>query len=168
CNIDPIAVDTLALDNDIAQVDANAKLHAAVGRKFGVSGAELMLDGDGTLHSLDHTGKLRQQVIAWGVHDAPPVLLDESGHQLAVRRDGTHCRCLILTHEAAIPLDISAEDCRKPAFHAHTLPALMVACLTDPEVGLTAERVEAWRNNWNEALLCSCNAYSSYSRSQPS
>jgi hypothetical protein len=64
------------------------------------------------LHRLDHTRKLRQQVIPRGVYHATPVLLDEGGHQLTVCRDGADRRHLILTHEAAIPFDIGAEDRR--------------------------------------------------------
>src|SRR5262249_9421786 len=165
-NIDSIAVDALALDDDISQVDADTKLHTALHGQRGVPGFELVLDGDGALYRFDHAGKLRQQVVPWGVHDAPPVLLDESGHHLAIRRYSTHGCRLILAHEAAIPLDICAEDRRKLAFHAPTLPELRVACLPDPEVGRTTERVAQWCDNRNEVLLCGCAPYPSCSRSR--
>ena len=137
-----------------------------MGRPLGVPDSQFLLDGDGALHRLHHTGKLRQQVIPRGVHDPPPVLLDEAGHHLPIAGYGADGRHLVLAHETAIPLDIGAEDRRKPAFHAHMLPELMVACLPDPEGSLTAERVEEWRGNWNEALLCGCEQYSSCSRSR--
>ena len=38
--------------------------------------------------------------------------------------------------------------------HAHMLPEIMVACLPDPEMGLMVARVEEWRDNLYEALLC--------------
>src|SRR5262249_55446592 len=140
-DIDHISVAALAFHHHIAQIDANAELHAAVRRQLGVPDFQLALDGHGTLHGLDHTGKLRQQIIPRGVHDAPPVLLDERGHELPVGGDGTDGRYLVLAHEAAVSLHIRAEDRRKLPFHAHTLPELMVACLTDLKGSLTAERV---------------------------
>ena len=142
-DVDPIPIDPFSLGNDIPQVDANAKFHATVREQLSISGFEFALDSDGALHGLHHTGKLRQQVIARGVHDPPPVLLDEASHHLPIGGDGTDGRHLVFAHEAAIPLDIGAEDRRKPAFHAHTLPVLMVACLTDLE---GASRQREWKN----------------------
>ena len=40
--------------------------------------------GNGAPHRLDHADKLHQQVIARGVYDAPPVLLDAGGHHLPI------------------------------------------------------------------------------------
>jgi hypothetical protein len=44
----------------------------------------------------------------------------------------------------------------------------MVACLTDPEVGLTVEKVEEWCDNLPEALLGGWKPYPSCSQSRSS
>jgi hypothetical protein len=84
-NVDAIPIDPFLLDDDIAEVNADAKFHAAVERQLCVPEAQFVLDSDCALHRLHHTGKFCQQVIPRGVHDATPVLLDEGGHEVTVR-----------------------------------------------------------------------------------
>src|SRR4029434_9066804 len=116
-NIDPISIDLLPLRNDISQVDAQAKLHLTPDRELHIPRVDLLLDGDCTLHRLQHTGKLGQQVISWGVYDATSVLLHDSVNDASIELQGVDGRLLILAHQAAIPRDISTEDRRKFACH---------------------------------------------------
>jgi hypothetical protein len=78
---------------------------------------EFPLDGDCTLHGIQDTGKLRQQIIPGGVHDATAVLLDEGGDDIPVGRHGADGGLFILAHQAAIPRDIGTEDRRQFARH---------------------------------------------------
>src|SRR4029434_2443533 len=78
---------------------------------------ELPLDGDRTLHRIQHTGKLGQHVIPWGVHDTTAVLLDEGGNDVPVGRYGADGGLFILAHQAAIPRDIGTEDRRQSPRH---------------------------------------------------
>jgi len=67
-DVDPIPVETIALDNDIPQVDANTEHHLAGRWQLRVPGFEVVLNRYGTLHRIDHAGELREQVIPRGVH----------------------------------------------------------------------------------------------------
>ena len=87
-NVDPVAIDPLPLGDDIAQVDAAAKPHAAMWRQLGISNVALLLDDDRAPHHLEHTGTLHQQVLPWGVHDTAPVLLDEVANFVELQRKG--------------------------------------------------------------------------------
>jgi hypothetical protein len=49
------------------------------------------------------------------------MLLDEGGHDLTIGREALDRRVLIVTHEAAVALDISTEDGGKLPFHSCTL-----------------------------------------------
>src|SRR5262249_13801798 len=64
-DVDPVPVELFPVDDDIPQVDADAKLHTAVDRKFAVASVKLPLDGHRTLHGIDHAGELGQHVIPW-------------------------------------------------------------------------------------------------------
>ncbi len=86
-------------------------------RQGRVPRVEIPLDGDRTLHRIQHTGKLGQQVIPWGVHDATAVLLDEGGDDVPVDRPGADGSLFILAHQAAILHDIGTEDRRQFARH---------------------------------------------------
>jgi hypothetical protein len=44
------------------------------------------------------------------------VLLDNFGNNLPVSGDGADCGFLVLTHEAAVALDIGTEDCGELTF----------------------------------------------------
>lgn len=45
------------------------------------------------------------------------MLLNETGHDLTIGRQGANRRLFILTHEATVTLDISTEDGRELALH---------------------------------------------------
>src|SRR6516165_3915395 len=87
-DVDPVPVKLFPFDNDIPQVDADAKLHTAVDRKFAIASVQLPLDGHRTLHGIDHAGKLGQQVIPWRVEDSTVVLLHEGVDKCLVDGQG--------------------------------------------------------------------------------
>ncbi len=68
-DIDPIAVYVLALNDDVAKVDADTELDAACFRYVGISFGHTPLHFDSALHGLDDTGKLKQQAVAHGLDD---------------------------------------------------------------------------------------------------
>ena len=77
-----------------------------------------MLNLDGAVHGIDHTGKLGQQIITGRIDHPAAVLLDERGDHLAVGGEGADGGFFIVPHETAVACDIGAEDRRQLAFHA--------------------------------------------------
>src|SRR5262245_44013281 len=112
-DVDPIPVETLALDNYIPQVDANTEHHLAGHWQLSVPRFEVVLNRCRTLHRIDHAGELREQVIPRGVHHPTPRSLDVGGHHVAVGGEGSDGCHLIVAHEAAVALDIGSEDGRE-------------------------------------------------------
>jgi hypothetical protein len=65
-----------SLDNDIAEIDANAKPDASLVRKLRLTVDHPALHFNGAAHSIDDAGKLSQQAVAGIFDDAAPVLLN--------------------------------------------------------------------------------------------
>jgi len=122
-DVDPVTVDLIALDHHVAEVDADAELHPALRRQLRVFSAERGLNIHRAVHRLDHAGELGQNAIAGGVYEAAVVLLDQAVDDLAVSGQSSKCRLLISPHEAAVAVDVGAEDSGELAFHTHLSPA---------------------------------------------
>src|SRR5215831_3812053 len=60
-DVDAIAKDVAVLDDDVTDVDADAKLDAVVGRDAGITPGHLALHLDGTAQRIHHTAKLDEQ-----------------------------------------------------------------------------------------------------------
>src|SRR5262249_49382822 len=73
-DVDPVAVDVPLFDDDIAQIDADAKLDALICRDFVIALARGALDRHRTSHRFDDAGKFHQQSVAGGLDDAAFVL----------------------------------------------------------------------------------------------
>jgi hypothetical protein len=63
------------------------------------------------MNRIHDSRELRRHIIAFGIYHPAMVTLGEVGHYLSVSGDGLHFSMLVIAHEAAIPLYISAEDC---------------------------------------------------------
>src|SRR4029453_11678075 len=79
-DVHPVPVDSVTLNNHLAEIDTNPELHAAVNRQGSVSRGEFLLDTDGALDGGHHAGKLGEEVIPWRVHHAPAMLAHQRGH----------------------------------------------------------------------------------------
>ena len=75
-DIDAVAVDVVLVDDDIADVDPDAKLNALLGRDCHVARHHLALQLDGAPHRIDDARKFDKQPVASFTDDAPAVLLD--------------------------------------------------------------------------------------------
>src|ERR1700676_604353 len=71
---DPIAVDGVAVDDDVAEVDADTELDAVVHRYIGVALCHAALDIDRASHRIDDTSKFDEHAVASGLDDAAVVL----------------------------------------------------------------------------------------------
>jgi hypothetical protein len=93
-------VDVVALDNDIAEVDADAELDPLIGRRDSrVTLDHCPLHFDRAAHSIHDTRELRQQAVAGVLHDPAPMLFDlriDKLHEMGF--EPLVCAFLIGTH----------------------------------------------------------------------
>src|SRR6266851_703677 len=108
-DVDAVAVDLLAIDHHVAEVDADAELHPPLGWQIRVLGLERGLDLDGALDGIHDAGELGEYAVAGGIDEASVMLLDQRIDQLAMRGQSTKSGLLVLPHEAAIAEDIGTE-----------------------------------------------------------
>ena len=115
-HVNAVAVDVVAHDDDVADVDADAEHDAPVLRNVGVSRRHRALDFHGALHRLDHAGILDEQPVAHLLDDAAAVLRDRAIDQrFAVRLEARQRADLIDAHEPAIAHHIGGQDGGQPA-----------------------------------------------------
>ena len=75
-DVDAVAVDVVALDDHVAEIDADAQLDAVVRRDIRVPLGHRLLHLDRAAHRIDDAGKLHQHAVAGGLDDAAVVLGD--------------------------------------------------------------------------------------------
>jgi hypothetical protein len=75
-NVDAIAEDVAILDDDVADIDAHAKLDATLWRCGSVAGGHFALHLDRATHRVDDAGELGKEAIAGRLDDATPMLGD--------------------------------------------------------------------------------------------
>src|SRR5208283_3601428 len=115
-DIDAVAINVALVDDDVAEVDADAELYPFVGRHVGVAPDHFALDLDGIAHRIDDAGELGQEAVAGGLDDAAPVLGDLGVAELApYRRQRDQGAFLVGAHQPRIAGDIGRQDRRQPA-----------------------------------------------------
>ena len=102
----------VAFLDDIAQMDADPELDAAVLRHAGIALDHAVLHLDGAAHGVHHTAELDQRSIA-GALDHPPVVhgdgrIDQVAAQCPQPRQGT---IFVRAGEPAVPDHVGGQDC---------------------------------------------------------
>ena len=119
-DIDAVAVEVVALDDHIAEIDADAQFDAVVRFDAGVALRYRLLHRDGAPHCIDDAGKFDQQTVAGGLDDPPVMLGDLRIDELMAQRIQSSERAfLIRPHQPRIPRHIGGEDRSEPAGLAH-------------------------------------------------
>jgi hypothetical protein len=99
-DIHAITMNVVAIDDDIAQIDADAQHQLLRRRDMGIAFGHALLDFQRTLGGFDNAGKFQQQPIAHGLDDTPATGRDRRVDQLSPM--GAQC-CkragLVNTHE---------------------------------------------------------------------
>jgi hypothetical protein len=85
-DIDAIAEDVVVVDDDVAEIDADAKLDAALARDTVIAQRHLALQFDRAAHRIDDAREFDQEPVAGGLDDAPAMLGDFRISELAVDR----------------------------------------------------------------------------------
>src|SRR5262249_16673234 len=107
---------------DVADIDADAKLDAAVGRNTGVAPGHLTLRLDGTAQCIDHTTEFDEQPVAGGLDQAPAVLGDFRVDYLGAERlQAFEGAALVGSKQPGVARHIGREDRRETAGLAHVV-----------------------------------------------
>src|SRR5262249_22295523 len=110
-DVDAVAVDILAFNDDVAKVDANPEFDAAAFGRGTVALNHARLDGDCTAHGLDRASEGHQQPIAGPLNDAATVSSDQGSDAPAgMRNEPTKRALLVVAHEPAIAGDVKRHD----------------------------------------------------------
>src|SRR5262249_13813922 len=88
--VDAVAAQPYVLNDDVAEIDADAKPHLPRRRQLGVARPERALDLDGGLRGVDDAPELRQDVVARSVDDAAAVAADRGRDDLPRLREGAN------------------------------------------------------------------------------
>src|SRR6202051_4436336 len=70
-NIDAVTENVVPVDDDVADIDADAKDDALVLRYIDISFGHAALNLDGTSHGVDHAGELNESAVPGILDDAP-------------------------------------------------------------------------------------------------
>src|SRR5262249_32820464 len=123
-DIDSVSVDVIAINDDVTDVDANAKRYLPICGYAHIALGHPPLHVNRAANRIDDTGKLEQQAVASGRGDAATVLGDLRVDQLSpVGLERGQRAALVAAHEAGIARDIGGDYRGESALVArHPLP----------------------------------------------
>ena len=75
-DIDPVPVDVVSVNNDVAEIYANAKLNSLCFRRALIVASRSPLDRGGALDGIDDACELNQRAVAHELDDTPMELFD--------------------------------------------------------------------------------------------
>ena len=81
-HVDAVAVNIVAINGNVAEIDADAEGQAPVLVDRFVAPRHAELNGDGAVDGADHAREFQQQPVAHGLDDAPAMLGDQLVDQL--------------------------------------------------------------------------------------
>ena len=107
CDVDPVAVDVVLVDDDVAEIDADAEPYATRLQNIRVAHPHLALDLDRAAHRVDDAGEFDEQPVAGRLNDATAMFGDLGIGYFASQR----CECragalLVLSHQPRVASDI--------------------------------------------------------------
>ena len=126
-DVDPVTEQVLAVDHDIADMYADAKLHRLVCRLLCALRGDRRLHRDRTLHGIDRAGEIGDDAVAGGVEDPAAVRRDQSVDDGAARLQPRERADLVARHQPAVAGNVGGENRGEFAFdrpdrHAWLLP----------------------------------------------
>jgi hypothetical protein len=119
-HVDAVAIKVVALDDHVAEIDADAPFDAIVRRDTRVTLGHYLLHLDGAAHRIDDTGKFHQQPVTGGLDDAAVVLGDLWLDELMAQcLEAFERAFLVRPHQPRISRHIGGEDRGQPTGLAH-------------------------------------------------
>src|SRR6266404_6944100 len=109
-DIHGVAEEIVALNYDVADVDADAEPHLLADRSIRIRLRDGVLDRDSTLHGVNGAGEIGDEAIASRGEDPTAMRGDQSIDDNPVRVKGSERADLIEPHKAAVALDICCKD----------------------------------------------------------
>ena len=111
-DIDAVAHEVaVALLDDVADVNADAKLDALVGRDLGVALHHRPLDFNGAVHCVDHAAELDDAAVAGALDDAAVMHGDGRVNQVAAKGPkASEDSIFIRTREPRVADDVGHQD----------------------------------------------------------
>src|SRR5271169_1480388 len=119
-DIDAVPEYVVSVDDDVADIDANAQQERRSLGGWRAAPAQVALDADGAGDRVDRARELGEQAVAGGLDDASPVAgysrIDAVGPQ---GLEGAQRADLVFSHEAAVADHVGGQDRREPALGGH-------------------------------------------------
>ena len=109
-DVDAVAEDVVTLDEHIAEMDADAPLHAAVAGNCGIPLRRHLLQRQGAFDGADHRGELDQHTVAGRFEDPPVMLSDERIGSDLMLTHRLHRARFVEPHQPAVADDVSRKD----------------------------------------------------------
>ena len=109
--VDAVAIEIAALDNHIADIDADAQEDAMLRGRLGILRVHCFLNVDSAFHGVDDAGELDEDAVTHKLEDTPAMLRNR-WHQdiVAARPQQRHRARFILLHEAAVANHVGGKD----------------------------------------------------------
>ncbi len=117
--VHPVAVNVVALDDDVANADAHAIGNPPAFGNTGVAPSHLTLHIDGEVDSVHNAAELHEGAVAHQLDD-PTAKIVALGlnHFLALGLELSERTSLVSSHEAAVTDNVGSEDGGQPALYA--------------------------------------------------
>src|SRR5439155_5766173 len=109
-DVDPVTEQVLAINHDIADMDANAELHRLVDGSCRVLRGDRALYRDRALHGIDRAGEVGDDAVAGGVEDPAPMRLDQTIDDDAARLQPGERVDLVARHQPAVAGNVGGKD----------------------------------------------------------
>jgi hypothetical protein len=109
-DVNAVTEDIAAVDDYVAEIDADAHLQPAFERHRVVDGVRRPLHLDGAAQRVDDTCKIRQQAVSGGADDSPPMRCDQRVDGAAQLPERSMRAGLVLAHQPAEPDHIRMQN----------------------------------------------------------
>src|SRR5208282_3329635 len=111
----------VALLDDVAKMNADPELYAALRRQAGVALDEALLHFDGAAHGVDHAAELDETAVACALDDAPVMRVDSGINQVAAQSPQPRERAILVrSREPAVADHVGDQDRGDFASLAHS------------------------------------------------
>ena len=117
-DIDAVAKNVVVVDDDVADMDADAEFDAFCLGDVDIAQAHRALHLDRAAHRVHRAAELDQHAVAGGFDDAAAIFGDLGIDQRLAEGFQAGQRALLVdAHQPAIAGDVRREDCRQPSLH---------------------------------------------------
>ncbi|MGY3426828.1 hypothetical protein ACVWZW_007332 [Bradyrhizobium sp. F1.13.4] len=117
-NVDIVTEDLVLVGDDVTHMDAEAKLHGAIGGQMVIALRHQRLHRDRGLGGADDRRELQQEAVAGVFDDAAAVIEDDGVDRAAMGLEGGMGAGLVGAHHARIAGDIGADNGSQTSFHS--------------------------------------------------